>query len=316
MKPPGKNSPGTILPGNGVDAGPTPADRRQRLVAIGLMNVALFCFCCLDAGAKWLASQGVDPMITVFARYAVAVALVSLFVNHWTTPGVMRTSRLGLQVLRSLLLLGSSLLTYTALRHIQLAEMSAIMFATPFIVALFAGPILGERVGPRRMAAICVGFAGVLIVLRPGLGGLHPASLLIVGAALCYSFYGILTRMLAATDSSRTTLVYSGLAGVAVMAPVLPFVWTAPDSAGVWAMLGFVGLAGGFGHWLLILAHARAPAPVLAPFMYGQIVWMLILGYLIFGDLPDVWTFAGAGIVIASGLYLLYRERVRRITPA
>ncbi|MCG6122162.1 MAG: DMT family transporter [Microvirga sp.] len=292
-----------------------PAERRQRLVAIGLMNVALFCFCCLDAGAKWLGSQGVDPLMTVFARYAVAVALVSLFVNHWTTPGVMRTSRLGLQILRSLLLFGSSVLTYNALRYVQLAEMSAIMFATPFLVALFAGPMLGERVGPRRMAAICVGFVGVLIVVRPGLGGLHPAALLIVGAAICYSFYGILTRMLAASDSSRTTLVYSGLAGVALMAPIMPFVWTAPESALVWAMMGFIGLAGGFGHWLLILAHARAPAPVLSPFIYGQIVWMLILGYVIFGELPDIWTLAGAGVVIASGLYLLYRERARGIIP-
>ena len=185
------------------------------------------------------------------------------------------------------------------------------MFATPFIVALLAGPMLSERVGPRRLAAIGVGFVGVLIITRPGLGGMHPAALLCVIAAVCYALYGISTRVLAAHDSSATTMFYSGIAGVVLMTPALPAIWTTPPSPLVWGVMLLMGAFGALGHWLLILAHARAPAPLLAPFIYTQIVWMLALGYAIFGDLPDRWTLIGAAVVIASGLYLLYRERVR-----
>lgn len=295
-----------------LDAPASPEERRSRLIAIALMSGALACFSCLDATAKWLAGQGVDPLQTVWARYTVSVVLVSFFVNHWTSPGVLRTSRPVLQVARSVLLLASTILNFIALQFLQLAETISILFATPFLVALLAGPILGEWAGPRRMIAIFVGFLGVLVVTRPGFGGMHPAAFLSVAGAICYALYGISTRMLAATDSSRTTMVYSGLAGVALMTPILPFIWQTPDEPLIWLMLVAIGFYGGFGHWLLILAHARAPAPVLAPFIYSQLIWMLLLGYFIFGDWPDPWTLVGASIVIASGLYLLYRERVRR----
>jgi drug/metabolite transporter (DMT)-like permease len=284
-------------------------ERRKRLVAIGLMCGAVLCFAGLDATVKWL-SDHVDPLQTVWARYMGSVLIVSLFVNRYTTPGVSRTMRPWLQAARSLLLLGYAILNFTALRYLQLAETISIQFATPFLVALLAGPMLGEWVGPRRMIAIGVGFLGVLIVTRPGFGGLHPAAILSFGSAVCYALYGITTRMLAATDSSRTTMFYSGLAGVALMTPVLPFVWTSPESPFVWLLLGSLGFYGAFGHWLLILAHARAPAPILAPFIYTQLLWMLALGYLVFGEFPDRWTMLGAGVVMASGLYLLYRERV------
>ncbi len=287
------------------------AKRRQRLIAIGLMSGALFCFACLDASVKWLSGH-VDPLQIVWARYMGSVVIVSIFVNQYTSPGVSRTMRPWLQVFRSLLLLGSTILNFFALKYLQLAETVSIQFITPFLVALLAGPILGEWVGPRRMIAIGIGFLGVLIVTRPGFGGLHPAAFLSVASAVCYALYGISTRLLAATDSSRTTMFYSGLAGVAIMTPIVPFVWVAPQSTLVWILLLAVGFWGAFGHWLLILAHARAPAPVLAPFIYGQLLWMLLLGYIVFGDFPDRWTLIGAGVVIASGLYLLYREQARR----
>ena len=286
-------------------------DRHTRLVAIGMMCGALFCFACLDASVKWL-SDHVDPLQTVWARYVGSVLIVSVFVNQYTSPGVSRTLRPWLQAFRSVLLLASTILNFIALKYLQLAETISIQFATPFLIALLAGPMLGEWVGPRRMIAICIGFLGVLIVTRPGFGGLHPASFLAMAGTVCYALYGITTRMLAASDSSRTTMFYSGFAGVVVMTPILPFVWTTPDSWLVWVLLGSVGFYGAFGHWLLILAHARAPAPILAPFIYGQLVWMLLLGYIVFGDLPDRWTMIGAGVVISSGLYLLYRERTRR----
>jgi drug/metabolite transporter (DMT)-like permease len=184
------------------------------------------------------------------------------------------------------------------------------------LVALLAGPLLGERVGPHRLAAIGVGFLGVLVITRPGLGTMHPAALLSVAGSVAYALYAITTRILASHDSSQTTMIYSGLAGVVLMTPLLPFVWTTPTSPLTWILLVATGAFGALGHWLLILAHARAPAPILSPFIYTQIVWMLALGYVLFGDWPDHWTLVGSGIVIASGLYLLYRERVRRLDSA
>ncbi|HEY8566005.1 MAG TPA: DMT family transporter [Beijerinckiaceae bacterium] len=286
---------------------------RQRLIGIGLMCAALVCFACLDATAKWL-NRNQDPLLTVWARYAVSVALVFLVLNPWTAPGLTRTQRFWLQIGRSMLLLLSTVLNFFALQHLQLAQTISIQFATPFLVALLAGPILGEWIGPRRFAAIAVGFLGVLVVARPG--STHPAMLLTMAGTVCYALYGIATRILAAHDSSRTTLFYSGLVGVAVMMPLLPWIWRTPPDALTWAGMIAVGALGGFGHWLLILAHARAPAAILSPFIYTQLAWMILLGYLVFGDVPDRWTLIGAGIVVASGLYLLSRERVRKVEPS
>lgn len=289
--------------------------RRERLAAIGLMCLTMLCFAVLDASAKWL-NRGLDPMLTIWARYAASVALVFVAVNPGTSPGVLRTRRPWLQAARSLMLFLSTACNFYALQHLQLVETMSIMFATPFLVALLSGPMLGERAGTQRLAAIAVGFCGVLIVTRPGLGAMHPAALLSVAGTFAYALYNILTRVLAAHDRTETTLVYSGLAGLALATPFLPFVWTDPGSALAWLLLFGMGVFGAFGHWFLILAHARAPAPVLAPYLYTQIVWMLILGYVVFGDWPDSWTLAGAAVVIGSGLYLLVRERAEFRRPA
>lgn len=274
------------------------------------MCAALICFSCLDATAKW-ANQSVDPLVTVWARYVSGVFLTALVINPWTQPGFFRTRRLYLQIIRSVLMLVTTLCNFVALRYLQLTETTSIIFSTPLIVALLAGPMLGEKVGLGRLVAIGAGLIGVLVVMRPGLGVMHPAALLSLAGAIAYAFYGVTTRMLAAHDSSATTTFYSGLAGVVLMTPLLPWIWTTTPSALTWFLLLMTGALGSFGHWLLVLAHARAPAAILSPFIYTQIVWMLALGYILFGDWPDPWTLVGAGIVIASGLYLLYRERKR-----
>ncbi|MBX9932203.1 MAG: DMT family transporter [Methylobacterium sp.] len=266
-------------------------------------------FACLDASAKTLALSGVDPLLTTFMRYAISVAMVSAFVNPVTTPGVLRTRRPWLQVVRSLLLFGSTALNFLALRHLQLVETLSIQFTAPLAVALLAGPLLGEWSSPRRLVAIAVGFLGVLVIVRPGAGTFQPAVLLSIGNMLCYALYILTTRKLAGIDSSATTMFYSGLAGLAVMTPLQPWIWTAPASFGLWALLFAVGLFGTMGHWLLVLAHARAPANVLAPFLYTQLLWSVLLGYVVFDDVPNRWTLAGAAIVVASGLYLLAQER-------
>jgi len=292
----------------------TLAQRRNRLTGIALMCAALFCFSCLDATAKWL-NRSVDPMVTVWARYMSAALLTFAVINPRTQPGALRTRRLTLQLIRSFLLFASTLCNFLALQYLQLVETQSIIFATPLLVALLAGPILGERIGWQRLAAIAVGFAGILVITRPGLGTMHPAALLSLAGSVAYAFYNIVTRMLAGSDSIATTTLYSSLAGIVLVTPVLPWIWTTPSSPLVWFLLATTGFYGAFGHWLLVLAHARAPAAILAPFIYTQIVWMLVLGYLLFGDWPDPWTFVGAGIVIASGLYLLSRERMKPRNP-
>lgn len=286
--------------------------RRERLIGIGLMCLTVMLFASLDASAKRLAQAGVDPLLTTFMRYAVSVALVSLVINPVTMPGVAHTRRLPLQVFRSLLLFGSTAFNFVALRHLQLAETLSIQFAAPLAVALLAGPLLGEWSSRGRLAAIACGFLGVLVIVRPGAGAMQPALLFALGNMLCYALYIITTKKLAATDSTATTMFYSGLAGLALMSPLLPWIWTAPGSALVWCLLFAVGLFGTLGRWLLVLAHARAPASLLAPFIYTQLLWSVLLGYWLFGDVPSGWTLLGAGIIVASGLGLLAQDATRR----
>jgi drug/metabolite transporter (DMT)-like permease len=286
------------------------AARRARLTGILLMCGAVACFACLDSMAKYL-SRHMDVLEVVWARYTAAFILALILSNPFSRPGLMRTSRPVLQIVRSAVLLGSTVFNFIALQYLQLDQVLAIIFSTPFMVAALAGPTLGEWIGPRRWAAIGVGFIGVIVVARPGFGAIHPAALLSVLSAMCYAVYGIMTRLLSRTDSNETTLFYSNLLGAAAMLPVLPFVWTPPES---WLIIGLmiaVGAFGSIGHYLLIIAHRLAPASTLSPFMYTQLVWATTLGYLIFHDVPNAWTIAGAGIVVASGLYLLHRERVR-----
>ncbi|MFG1224505.1 DMT family transporter [Xanthobacter wiegelii] len=277
------------------------------LVGIALMCLAVMSFALTDTTAKWLSAH-INVLIVVWARYVIHFALSLLVFNPWTVPGLMRTKRPVLQIVRSALLFATTALNFTALQFLQLDQTVSIMFSIPFFVALFAGPLLGERVGLERWLAIIVGFAGILLVVRPGAGGIHPAAILSLVAAATYALYSITTRMLARTDASKTTLFYTALVGSVVASIPLPFVWETPrDPTVIGAMLG-LGAVAGAGHFVLILAHARAPAATLAPYIYTQILSMIALGWLVFGQVPSLWTLAGAAIVIASGTYLLVRD--------
>lgn len=283
--------------------------RRQRLIGIALMCGAVGLFSCLDTTAKFL-NHHMDTLQVVWARYAAGFVLALVLSNPISRPILMKTSRPWLQIGRSILLLGSTMLNFFALRWLQLDQTTAILFATPFLVALLSGPILGEWVGWRRWCAILVGFAGVVLVTRPGFGGIHPAALLSVASLCCYGFYIISTRVLARSDASDTTLFYSNLVGAVVMSIIVPFVWITPDQWFLVGLMLLIGALGSIGHYLLIIGHRLAPPVVLAPFMYTQLMWVMALGYLVFGDLPNHWTIAGVVVVVASGLYLLHRERV------
>lgn len=281
------------------------------------MCAALAFFSCNDTVAKYLILH-MDPLQTVWARYTSAFLLALALFNPVSKPAMLVTKRPILQIARSALLLFSTILNFVALQYLQLDQALAIMFSTPFIVAVLSGPMLNEWVGWRRWIAIGVGFIGVLLVARPGAGGIHPAALLTMISAVCYAVYIIWTRILARSDSNETTLFYSNLVGAVAMLPIMPFVWKTPDSVLLIVLMVAIGAFGSFGHYLLIMAHRMAPAAVLAPFIYSQLIWTTTLGYLVFADVPNGWTLSGAAIVIASGLYLLYRERMRgrRLTPS
>jgi drug/metabolite transporter (DMT)-like permease len=290
--------------------------RRQRLTGIALMCGAVACFACLDATGKYL-NHHMDTMQVVWSRYTGAFLLALIFSNPISRPGMLVTRRPFLQIGRSGLLLFSTALNFFALRYLQLDEALSILFSTPFIVAVLCGPLLGEWVGWRRWTAIAIGFLGVLLVTRPGFGGIHPAALLSLGSAICYAVYVISTRVLARTDSNETTLFYSNLVGAVAMLPVIPFVWSTPENALIVALMVLIGALGSAGHYLLIVGHRLAPASVLAPFIYTQLVWTTTLGFLVFGDVPHRWTIVGGLIVVSSGLYLLNRERkVGKATPS
>ncbi len=282
--------------------------RRQRLIGIGLMCLTVAFFACLDTSAKYLGTL-MDPLQVAWARYTSAFVLTMLVSNPITQPGLVKTKRPVLQVVRGLLLVASTVLNFFALRWLQLDEALSIIFTFPFIVAIASGPILGEWLGWRRWTAICVGFGGVLLITRPGFGTFNPGSLLSLASVICYGFYAIFTRMVSRVDANQTSLFYNNAIGALVMLPVIPFVWQAPSSWTIALLMIGIGALGSVGHFFMISAHKLAPASVLSPFIYTQLLWVAILGYLVFDHVPNELTMVGAAIVICSGLYLLYRER-------
>jgi drug/metabolite transporter (DMT)-like permease len=297
-----------LMPDTTLKATDPAHQRRQRLTGIALMCGAVALFACLDTTAKYLNTQ-MDPMQITWARYTSALVLTLIVSNPLTHTGLLRTKRLNLQITRSVLLAASSALNFVALRWLQLDEALSIVFTFPFIVAIASGPMLGEWIGWRRWSAICVGFGGVLLITRPGFGGMHPAALISFAATVCYGLYAVITRIVSRVDSNQTSLFYANFVGALVMLPVIPFVWTTPENWAIALMLVGTGVLGSAGHFLLISGHRIAPAAVLSPFVYTQLIWVVILGYLVFDHVPNGWTMAGATIVICSGLYLLYRER-------
>ena len=282
--------------------------RRQRLIGIALMCGAVALFACLDTTAKYLNTQ-MDSLQVAWARYTSAFVLTLIISNPLTHPGLLRTRSPKLQITRSMLLVGSTALNFLGLRWLQLDEALSIIFTFPLLVAIISGPMLGEWIGWRRWTAIGFGFVGVLLITRPGLGGMHAAALFTLGATFCYAFYAVITRIVSRVDSNQTSLFYANFIGALAMLPVIPFVWQPPVNWVVVFLMVMIGVLGSTGHYFLIAGHKLAPASVLSPFVYTQLIWVIVLGYLVFGQVPNSWTIAGAAIVIASGLYLLYRER-------
>ena len=282
----------------------------RRLAGIALMMATLVCFTGIDTSAKWLA-RDLPPLEITFFRYCGAFLLSALVFNPVTSRHAWRSGRPGLQAFRALMLLGSTLFNFMALRSLQLAETMSIVFAVPFVVAILSVPLLGEKVGRGRWGAIVLGFVGVLLVTRPTPSHFDPAMLWAFGNVGCYAFYVIVTRLLSRVDSAASLLVWSAGLPVLFLAPFMPAIWVMPSGATAWVLLAATGACGALGHFFLILAFSRAPASMLSPFIYTQIVWMTLSGWLVFGDVPGGWTIAGASVVVASGLWLVRLEHGR-----
>ncbi len=291
----------------------TPLEDR-RLYAILLMILAVTGFTGIDTCAKWLVTAGLPTTEVVFVRYFGHLVLVVALALPSGDP-IHRTRNLGAVSLRGIVLLGSTMLNFAALGFLPLTMTAAIMFSMPLWISLLSIPILGERVGPRRWAAILVGFGGILVITRPWTGIVHWAAMLSIGASLCGALYAILTRRLAGRDSTATQQYYAALVATIGTAPLALADWVWPSGAASWIAFFAIGVFGWLSHQLMIVAHSYAPASTLAPFNYTQIVAMTVSSWLIFAQPPDAWVLVGAAIVVASGLYIWLRERTLAAMP-
>jgi drug/metabolite transporter (DMT)-like permease len=294
------------------DAASPPADQGNNVLrGIGLMCIALVFFSGLDTTAKYIATRTGLPVSQVtWLRFTSQVVLTILVFGILAVPRMLYTHKLPQQIIRSFMMLGSTAFNFLALKTLRLDQTLTIGFLAPFVVALLAGPFLGEWIRWRRLLAIVVGFCGILVVVRPGYTPFEVGMVFAALGTLCYAIFMLLTRYLSRFDPPEVTIFYSMLAGVLVMAPFALREWIHPPDAFTWLLLLSTGFWGGAGHYIFILAYRLAPASTLAPFVYFGLITHTTLGYVVFDQLPDVWTIVGALIVVGSGLYLLHRERV------
>ncbi|MBS7558265.1 DMT family transporter [Pseudomonas protegens] len=282
----------------------------QPIKGIALICLAVLLFASHDTLSKYL-SAFYPIVMVVWARYVVhTLMMLVVFVPRSGFSAVVRTKRPGLQLLRALCLIGTSLLFTTGLRYIPLAEATAVNFLAPLLVTALSVPFLGERVSRGQWLAVLAGFVGVLIVVRPGGVLFTPAILLPLGSALCFGFYQLLTRKLSGIDSPTTSNFLTGIFNSLIMSALLPFFWSTPSFVHGLFMIG-LGTCGMLGHMLLTQAFRHAAPAMLAPFSYGQILFAGLYGYLIFDHTPDRYGLIGIAVICLSGLAVAWTQRKR-----
>ena len=263
----------------------------------------------MDAASKYLSARYPTPQI-IWLRYVFTIPMVLVVLAPSGIGRSLRSGRPWLQVLRSCLLVLEIGLVVWCFGRMPLADVHAMLALTPLAVTALSVPLLGERVGPRRWAAVAVGFAGVMIILRPGLTVVQPAALVALVSVLLYGLYQVLTRLVGRSDSAQTSLLWQLVVGAALASFVVPFAWRTPEPQH-WPLFVLVAALGGTAHYAMIRALQLAPAAVIQPFTYTLLLWAVVIGYVGFGDLPDAWTLAGAGVIVAAGLYTAIREASR-----
>ena len=270
------------------------------------MCTAMFVMACMDALSKQLAST--YPISQILAvRFWMFTAFAVLILSRGRLLAALRTSHPWLQLSRGLVITLEVAVFVLAFRHLPLADVHAIGGVAPLLVTALAAPVLGERIGLHRWCAVGVGFIGLVIIIRPGLTVFDPAAFIPLGGACLWAAYQLLVRR-TSDDSAGTQMLYMSLIRALTMGLIAPFQWVTPDAQG-WGLLAALGTVGSLGHWLLIRAIQTAPASQLQPFHYSVLLWASALGFLVFGDLPDLWTVAGGALIVASGVYAWHRER-------
>ncbi|MDR1709341.1 MAG: DMT family transporter [Candidatus Accumulibacter sp.] len=275
---------------------------------ISMVMLAVVFFCIADAMAKYL--TGFYPVsLIVWGRFAFHLLIVVLVLGPHYRLRLIRTRHLTEQILRGLLLTMGAMFFFSALKYLPLAEASAIAYLSPLFITLFSVVFLKERIEMNRWIAVLCGFAGVLIIIRPGSGVFTWAALLPMANATTFAIYQIITRRLSSDESPYTSIFYAGLVGTVLLSVFVPDVWMPPENG--WHAAAFVGIGavGALGHLILIKAYAYGPASRLAPFSYSQLIWVAVIGFFAFGDFPDFWSLFGIAILIASGVYMAASQR-------
>jgi len=285
------------------------ADSAQnRLVGIGLVSLAYLLFTLLDGSAKWLVGS-MPVIMVVWLRFVMHALIGGAVLFPLRGLALVRSRHLKWHALRALMFVTMTGVNFWALQYLQLTVTSSIFFTVPIVIALISASILGERLDAGRWIAILAGFAGVLAIVRPGSAEFHPAMIGSLINALIYAVFMLMTRRLAAYDSPETIQYLPAVGAALLLTPFAIAAWEWPDSALEWTVACLLGVFGAVGHHLLALAHRYAPASVTAPFLYQQVLYMAVFGYVVFGDIPAPAVGVGAAIVVSSGLYLFYRER-------
>jgi drug/metabolite transporter (DMT)-like permease len=290
----------------------THASHAHPLRGVLLIMLAVFMFSSMDTLAKHMLKREAYPISPlIFARYGVHLLFMIALLAPRMGLNLVRTQRPGLQVLRGLLLVGSTGFFYLSLTYLPLAEAAAISFVGPVLVAALSGPLLREHIGRRQWTAIGFGFLGVLIIVRPGGGVFTWHAVFPLICALLFALYQVFTRKLAGRENALTTLFFTALVGALLTALPLPFTWQTPTVLQLAFMIG-IGTLGGLGHFLLIRAVEHASPAALAPFIYTQLVWSTLLAYLAFGEFPDSGSLIGMFVIVAGGLLAVNWDQIRR----
>lgn len=272
-----------------------------------LACAAMFGFAAMDSISK-LMVQSYPIAQTLCVRYVMFTGFALLIARPRGVVRMLRSARPGLQATRSLLALVENAVFVLAFAYLPLAETHAVAATSPLIVIALSAPILGERIGLHRWLAVGMGFAGVLLIVRPGFQELSWPLLLPAGGALLWGIYQIMVRLCSRHDPAETTLLWSAIVGLVVVAAWAPFVWIPMDGP-AWIMVTVLGLLGSLSHFALIKALDYAEASAIQPYGYTLLVWATLLGFLVFGDVPAPWTILGGAIVVLSGLYTWHRDR-------
>lgn len=273
------------------------------------MLLAFLCFAVMDTTAKWLVGAAVPVLQVVWLRYFVHFLCTIVVYAPRQGASIAKSNRPKLQIIRALFLLTSTALNFTALQFLPLTTTIAIFFVAPLTVCLLSIPVLGEKVGIKRLLAVLVGFIGVLIIVEPWSQRFDPHVFLAIGAMLFASGYFVMTRVIAGIDENSTVQFYVSGVATLLISPFAYYVWQWPDSWKNWFLLCLIGSLGMFGHSLLTRAHHYAQASVLAPTVYSQAIYIALLSWIVFNQPPGYSTMIGTLVIVSSGLFIWFRER-------